>query len=148
MKHHSPLARFALTLAGIAFLALGHASSADEPAATNAPGDLIVYYFHRTARCPTCLSMETWTSQAVANVNSCPSSPKLAWRAVNLDEPENAHFAEDFQLTFGTVVVAETREGHAVRWKNLEKAWEFSDDEATYSQYLESELGPFFGIWR
>ena len=92
--------------------------------------------------------METWTSQTVAKANAIKTSPKLVRRAVNLDEPENAHFAEDFQLTFGTVVVAENREGHAVRWKNLEKVWEFSDDEATYSQYLESELGPFFGIWR
>ena len=147
MKLQPHLTRFALTLAGIAFLALGHAASADEPAATNAPGETVVYYFHRTARCPTCLSMETWTSQTVANVNSTETSPKLVWRAVNLDEPENAHFAEDFQLTFGTVVVAENREGHAVRWKNLEKVWEFSTDETTYSQYLESELGPFFGVW-
>ena len=145
MKPQPHLTRLALTLAGIALIALHHVASANEPAATDAPGETIVYYFHRTARCHTCLSMETWTSQAIAKVNSAETSPKLAWRAVNLDEPENAHFADDFQLSFGTVVVAEYRDGQPVRWKNLEKVWEFSADETTFSQYLESEFGPFFG---
>ena len=145
MKIPTPLARAALVLAGTTLLALGRAAPADEPAATNAPGQPIVYYFHRTARCPTCLSMETGTSQAVAKANSGASATSLAWRAVNLDEPANAHYADDFQLTFGTVVVAENREGQAVRWKNLEKVWEYSSDEAIFSQYLESEFGPFFG---
>ena len=145
MKIPTTFAWTALVLAGTTLLALGRAAPADEPAATNAPGQPIVYYFHRTARCPTCLSMETWTSQAVAKAISGASAASLAWQAVNLDEPANAHFADDFQLTFGTVVVAENREGQAVRWKNLEKVWEYSSDEAIFSQYLESEFGPFFG---
>lgn len=148
MKYQLHLARATLVLAGATFFAPGRMAPADEPATTNAPGQPIVYYFHRTARCPTCLSMETWTSQTVAKANSGKSSPKLAWSAVNLDEPANAHFADDFQLTFGTVVVAENRAGQAVRWKNLEKVWEFSADETTYQQYLDSEFGPFFGLWR
>ena len=148
MKNRIHPARIALVLAGAMFLVLGSMAPANEPAATNAPGQPIVYYFHRTARCPTCLSMETWTSQAVAKANSGESAVPLAWQAVNLDEPANAHFADDFHLTFGTVVVAENRAGQAVRWKNLEKVWEFSADETTFSQYLESEFAPFFGLWR
>ena len=148
MKISTPLARAALVLAGALLLAPGRLVPAEEPATTNAPGQPIVYYFHRTARCHTCLSMETWTRQAVAQANSGESTAPIAWRAVNLDEPANAHFADDFHLTFGTVVVAENREGNAVRWKNLEKVWEFSGDEATFSQYLESEFAPFFGFWR
>ena len=145
MKYPAQLVRSALVLAGATFHALGQTAPADEPAATNAPGQPIVYYFHRTARCPTCLSMETRTSQAVVRANSGDAAPNLAWQAVNLDEPANAHFADDFQLTFGTVVVAENREGNAIRWKNLEKVWEYSSDETTFLQYLESEFGPFFG---
>lgn len=92
--------------------------------------------------------METWTSQAVVRANSGDAAPNLTWRAVDLDEPGNAHFTDDFQLSFGTVVVAETRGGKAVRWKNLDQVWEFSADEATFSQYLESEFGVFFGRGR
>lgn len=148
MRNPAQRVRSALVLAGATFLALGQTAPAEEPAATEAPGQPIVYYFHRTARCHTCLSMETWTSQTVAKADTGESAAPLAWQAVNLDELENAHFADDFQLTFGTVVVAENRAGQAVRWKNLEKVWEFSADETTYKQYLESELGPFFGRWR
>lgn len=148
MKIPMTFARATLVLAGAALLAPGRWAPAAEPASTNAPTQPIVYYFHRTARCPTCLSMETWTSQTVAKAISGESSPKLAWSAINLDQPENAHFADDFRLAFGTVVVAENRDGKAVRWKNLEKVWEFSADEATFAQYLESEFGPFFGRWR
>ena len=145
MKIQAPLARTALVLAAALLLAPGRLVPAEEPATTNAIVLPIVYYFHRTARCHTCLSMETWTSQAVAQANSGESTAPIAWRAVNLDEPANAHFADDFHLTFGTVVVAENREGNAVRWKKLEQAWAFSADETTFSQYLESEFGPFFG---
>lgn len=145
MKIPTTFAWAALVLAGAMLPAVGRAAPADEPAATNAPGQPIVYYFHRTARCHTCLSMETWTSQAVAKANAGESAAPLAWQAVNLDDPANAHFADDFQLTFGTVVVAENREGNAVRWKKLEQVWAFSADETTFSQYLESEFGPFFG---
>ena len=135
----------ALVLAGATLLAFSPTVRGDESAISNAPGQRIAYYFHRTARCHTCLSMETWTSQAVARANSGDSAARLGWQAVNLDEPANAHFADDFQLSFGTVVVAEYRDGQAIRWKNLEKVWEFSADETTFSQYLESEFGPFFG---
>lgn len=149
MKPRIHLVRAAFVLAGAAFFALDPMAPVEEPAATNAPGQPIVYYFHRTARCPTCLAMETWTSQTVVRANSGESAAApIDWRAVNLDEPGNAHFADDFHLTFGTVVVAENRGGKAVRWKNLERAWEFSADEAGFSQYLESEFGPFFGRWR
>lgn len=148
MKTQMHLARAALVLAGATFFALSRMAPAEEPTSTNAPGQKIVYYFHRTLRCPTCLSMETWTSQTVAKANSGESAAAIEWQVVNLDEPANAHFADDFHLTFGTVVVAENREGKAVRWKNLEKVWEFSADEATYGQYLDSEFAPFFGLWQ
>ena len=140
--------RLIFSFLGLLLACAAAPAAAEDAATTNTPGEKIVYYFHRTARCPTCLSMEAWTGQTVEALASGKVPQKLALRAVNLDLPENQHFVEDFQITFSTVVIAEVQNGNPLRWKNLENVWNFSHDEETYKEYLESEIGPFFGVWR
>ncbi|MFO7616170.1 MAG: hypothetical protein R6V75_02880, partial [Bacteroidales bacterium] len=42
-------------------------------------------------------------------------------RVVNIDEPENRHFIQDFQLVTRSVVLAEYRDGEVVRYENLDQ---------------------------
>jgi len=109
------------------------------------PLEKTVFYFHRTARCPTCLKLESWTREAVQARSTGEQSKTLVFKPVNLDAPENKHFEEDFQLTFSTAVAAEMQEdGRAARWKNLDRIWEYSADEAAFRKYVDGELGAFF----
>jgi len=142
MSRGRSFALFGLLLAGAATPA-----SAADAGITNAPGERVVYYFHRTARCPTCLAMEAWSGQVVKALASGKVPLKIGLNAVNLDLPENKHYVQDFQITFSTVVIAEVQNGNTLRWKNLENIWSFSHNEKTFKKYLESELGPFFGVW-
>jgi uncharacterized membrane protein len=94
----------ALVLAGVA-LAVSFAAQRDgqtASTATAAPtpaGGTVVYYFHATSRCATCRTIEAYAHDAVTTAFAADlSSGSLEWQAVNVDEPVNRHFIQDFQL--------------------------------------------------
>jgi hypothetical protein len=65
---------------------------------------LDVYYFHRTSRCPTCLSIEENTRKLLeSSFGSELKSGKLTFRAINLDEKGSDALAEKFQA-FGSAL--------------------------------------------
>lgn len=104
---------------------------------------VVVYYFHRTARCHTCLAMEEWTRKVAEAQAAARGQNPVVFAAVNLDQPENEHNVDDFQITFNTVVLAEIKGGTVVRWKNLAEVWTFCQDEAAFRRYVETELATF-----
>ncbi|HMO50153.1 MAG TPA: nitrophenyl compound nitroreductase subunit ArsF family protein [Kiritimatiellia bacterium] len=97
--------------------------------------EIIVYYFHRTARCTTCLNMEAWTEKIVETSNDA-----LVMKSINLDRPEHHHFIKDFDLDFGAVVVAEQMGDVVLRWKRLDDIWNHSDDETAFTAYVMATL--------
>ena len=132
------IAPFHILLTAVCLLAASGSAVADKK-----PADIVVYYFHRTGRCHTCLAMETWTRQVVESLNSEGVSRKAVLNVVNLDQPGNEHFVQEFEITFSTVVIAELLNGKPARWKNLADIWDFSSDEPAFKKYLESELTAF-----
>ena len=77
--------------------------AAPEPAAK-----FVAYYFHRTMRCPTCLSIEKQAREAIeAGFAGELEDGTVAWQAVNIEEPGNEHFEKDFELTSSALVLVE-----------------------------------------
>ena len=102
---------------------------------------LDIRYFHRTIRCPSCTRIEELTKQAVEKAFAGElSSGRATWASVNLDEPENAHYDKDYNLTAQSVVLSEVRGGTKTRWKNLEKVWDLFNDEAAFTAYIQEEV--------
>ena len=65
---------------------------------------------------------------------------KVVWRLVNLDEPANTHYIEDYQLYSKSVIVSDVRDGEEVRWKNLMKVWQLTNDKAAFIRYVQDEV--------
>jgi hypothetical protein len=65
---------------------------------------------------------------------------RMQWRIINIDEPRNKHFEDDYQLQMQSVIVSEVRGGKETRWKNLEKVWDLLDDEAGFLRYVQDEI--------
>ena len=107
---------------------------APEPARTD------VVYFHRTIRCPACLTIEDWAKSAVT---PDVETGRVAWQVLNLDEPANAPFEDRYGLTAQSVVVREIKGGKETRWKNLDKVWDLLDDEAMFKKYVQDEVYAF-----
>ena len=108
------------------------------------PDGVVVFYLHRSERCPTCVSIETC---AKATVNSRFAEPleagTLHWLMVNCDEPQNGHFRKDFQIVPPVVVLVEMKDGKQGRWRSLLECMERSGDEADLTDYLQKEIEEF-----
>jgi hypothetical protein len=105
---------------------------------------LIVYYFHTTARCVSCLQIENLTQFALeSDFASELTEGVIEWRPVNLDTPGNGHFAKEYGLYTKSVVLSEVRDGRETRWRNLEKVWHLLPDPEGFRRYVEEEVRTF-----
>ncbi|MFN7021566.1 MAG: nitrophenyl compound nitroreductase subunit ArsF family protein [Phycisphaerales bacterium] len=101
------------------------ASAPADPAAPGDPSVTTVYYFHGDTRCDTCIAIETQASETVGSRFAQDiAAGRVQFRAVNLDTPENRHFRDDFDLSFGSVIVA-----RGSRFENLGDVWTLVHDE-------------------
>jgi hypothetical protein len=108
---------------------------------------VIVYYFHRTVRCPTCLAIEEQARKAVeTGYEEELAAGKLEWHAVNIEEPGNEHFEDDFGLSTSSLVLVEMKGDEVVRWKDLAKVWELVHEEPAFQKYVWTEVTAFLGI--
>jgi hypothetical protein len=105
---------------------------------------ITVYYFHTTARCPTCLKIEALTASTVQKFFPAElAAQKITWKPINIELPENRHFVDDFKLFTKSVVVVDTEKGRQVRWKNLDKIWELVRNESAFTNYIKSEVSGY-----
>jgi len=112
-----------------------------EPSAQARGSKVIVYYLHTTARCPSCLKIEAYTAAEVTGPLSGPlSEGRLEWKVLNVEEPKNEHFVEDYQLYTKSVVVSEMKDGKEVRWKRLDKVWDLLGDQQAFMKYVDEEV--------
>lgn len=106
----------------------------------------MAYYFHRTLRCPTCLSIEKQAKEAIeAGFAGEMADGVLTWRAVNIEAPGDEHFEQDFEIDRQTLMFAEWRGGKAVRSVKLERVWELVEDPAAFQTYVQREMQAFLG---
>lgn len=105
------------------------------------PHHLVVTYFHTTFRCPTCHKIEEYSKDAVQfNFEDELKSGKIVWRVINVEETENKHFVEDYQLYSKHLIVSEMKDGKEVRWKDLKDVWVNVRDEMKFNAYVKAEI--------
>lgn len=112
----------------------------EEPGAGN-DGQVLVTYFFTTYRCASCILLETYSAETVEKgFPERVRDGELAYRSLNVDDPENRHFVEDYRLYTKSVVVSLNRNGKEVRWKNLPDIWKHLRSRDRFEQYLKSEI--------
>ncbi len=109
-----------------------------------AKSKVVAYYFYTDYRCPTCLKIEKFSKEAIEQYFSKElQQGKLTFKSVNIDDPENAHYIQDYQLSFKSLVVASYVGGKQTAWKNLTLVWEYVGDRDKFFQYLKDETAKF-----
>ena len=102
---------------------------------------VVVYYFHGTARCSSCMKIDAYTKEALdAHFAAAVKSERVRWRVLNVEEPANKHFVQDYGLYTKSVVLSEIQAGKEVRSKNLAKVWELLGDKEEFITYVKDEL--------
>ena len=135
--------RFLVGLVGLLAWA-GAAPAAATPATTTGADRIVVYYFHRTLRCQTCLAIEELATFAITqNLFAEIERGELAWRPVNVDKEADAHFVDDFALETQALVVAAYRDGALTRWRNLEKVWDLHPTPEAFDAYVLANVREF-----
>jgi hypothetical protein len=62
---------------------------------------------------------------------------------INVDEPENRHYLEQFEILSNSIVIVERKSGAVARYKNLESIWDVAEDREAITQILRSEVAGF-----
>ena len=105
---------------------------------------VVVYYFHRKFRCQSCEVLES-TLQNTLQVSYADhfGTGRLAMCVVNLDDPVNHHYLEQFEIFSNSVVIVEKRGGKVLRFKTVESIWDVSEDGDAISHLLQTEVAGF-----
>lgn len=101
----------------------------------------IVYYFHRTQRCPTCMRIEELTREVVRSQFAEEiASGALELRVINIENPGYEHFETDYNLVAQSIVVATIKDGKQVNWSNLDKIWDLIGTEPEFNTYVAEAI--------
>jgi len=102
---------------------------------------VVAYYFHGRARCPTCLKIEAYAQEAIqSGFAEELKSGTLTWQVVNVEEPGNQHFVQDYRLYTKSVILSDRHQGREVRWKNLDEIWVLITVKADFQKYIQDEV--------
>jgi hypothetical protein len=106
------------------------------------PDAVVVYCFHPAERCSSCAKIENYTHEVLDKSFAAPlKQGQLVWRVANYESPENAHFADEYQIVSTCIVLVDGRAGRARAWKNLqEQAWELVDNKKAFQDFVRGEI--------
>ncbi len=146
------VALLAFVVASVVYLVIKESRTAEQAIITGQepqiPGStekkVLAYYFHGNMRCDTCRKIEAYTKKAIqAGFGEALKDGSLEFRVVNVDEPDNEHFVQDYQIVTRTVVIAEFEGPRRKQWKNLEQVWKLVGNEQVFLKYIQDETGSY-----
>jgi len=106
-----------------------------------ADNKVIAYYFHGSARCTTCHKMEEYAKEAIkSNFPDELANGMLVFRAVNIEEKNNKHFIDEYQLYTKALIISQVKDSKEIRHKNLTKIWEYARNKDKFSDYVTEEI--------
>lgn len=120
-------------------------SASDENTPVAPVHKVIAYYFHNTQRCKTCLKIERWSHEALKDrFGDRFATGELEWRLVNMEQPPNEHFVQDYGLVTSSLVFVDLLDGEQRNWINMEDVWSLvHTDEQEFKEYVVKQAGRY-----
>lgn len=102
---------------------------------------LIVYCFHRSVRCNTCIKMEQYTKEAlVSDFADQLEDGSIQCQVVDVEQPENDHFLDDYQFVGPAVVLVWIHGEATTHWENLPDIVPLLDQKPLFMEYLRKRV--------
>ncbi len=121
--------------------------AATDGKAAAAPDKVVAYYFHGERRCKTCLGIQAAIQQTIQERFADETTKgTLVFQELNTDQDDNKHFVQEFQLSFGTLIVAAKAGEKTVKWENCEKVWEYGHNPPALMEYTEKQIRHYLGM--
>ena len=129
---------------GLAVLAVGVLGSflSSAAVAADAPADrVVVMYFHRTVRCPTCQKMGSYSEEAVkSGFAEQVKAGTVEFHYIDFQDPKNAKLASGYGVAGPTLIVAKVAGGKVVEKKNLKDIWAKAGDKTAFVKYVQTNV--------
>ena len=129
------------------------APQAQAPALVSAPAPapakagkpvVIARYCHGSARCSNCVKIERYSREAIeTGLRKALDSGRLRFEIVNVEEPANRHYVQDYGLYTKSLVLIAEAGGKEVRHKVLNDVWNHLSDKTAFMSYVRSETEGF-----
>ncbi|QDV63856.1 nitrophenyl compound nitroreductase subunit ArsF family protein [Crateriforma conspicua] len=85
---------------------------------------LVVHYFFSNTRCVTCRAIEEQTRKVLMHRFAAQlDNGDVFWNTLNYEDPDNAEWADRFEIMMPVVVLAKYQNGEIVDWKRLDEVW-------------------------
>jgi thiol-disulfide isomerase/thioredoxin len=125
-------------LLALAFLA----SMPSMALAADAPKNrVVVMYFHRTQRCPTCLKMGSYTEEAVKTGFAKEiQAGKVSFHYIDFQNEQNAAFTTAYNISGPTLIVAKANGEKVAEFKNLQEMWTKVRDKDAFLEYVRTNI--------
>jgi hypothetical protein len=120
------------------------AVSSTESTVIHQKSKVIAYYFHGNFRCTTCRTIEQYSHDAIHSYFARElESEKMEFRSVNVEEPENRHLVQKYQLFSKSLVLSLVTDSEELKWKNLTDVWTLVSNKDKFFQYVKDEVEIF-----
>ena len=102
------------------------AAQAAQVAYADSADVLVAYYFHRTLRCETCILMEQYVKDVIADEFAAEEAQgRLHFKAFDYEDPANLDLVEAYRLGDGPVLLlSKQRQGEELDHKELSAIWD------------------------
>jgi len=102
---------------------------------------LVVTYFHTTYRCTTCKKIERYSKEIVEKEYEKElKDQKIIYRSLDMTEPANKHYIEEYKLVTKSIVLSITEKGKELKWKNLPDIWKTIKKKEKFENYIIEEM--------
>jgi hypothetical protein len=103
-----------------------------------------IYYFHGNMRCSNCNKFEQYSKEVVETYfKDEVASGKIEFKVINTEEKGNEHYVNDYKLYTKSLVISLVKDGKEVKFKNLEKIWEYVGNKERFFKYVKDEVTSF-----
>ena len=105
---------------------------------------VIARYCHGNARCSNCIKIENYSREAIeTGLRKDLDTGRLRFEVVNVEEPANRHYIQDYGLYTKSLVLISESGGHELRHKVLNDVWNYLSDKEAFKNYVRSETERF-----
>ncbi|MBN1854268.1 MAG: hypothetical protein JW829_16180 [Pirellulales bacterium] len=102
---------------------------------------VVVMYFHRTQRCPTCLKMGSYSEEAVTKgfANEVKAGT-VEFHSIDFQDAKNAAMVKAYKIGGPTLIVLKVEKNKAVAGKNLTEIWTKARDKDVFLKYVQDHI--------
>lgn len=105
---------------------------------------ILAYYFHGNYRCHTCRTIEALAYKTINDKFTVElQAGEIIWKEINVEQTENRHFIDEFQLYSSSLVIVKKDGEKTVSWKILQDVWRLVRDENKFAEYVAKEIKAF-----